>query len=323
MADQAEAAQSPEDRLMALMGDGDELNIIPNRDDEEEAPEDDAPQGESETNEDAEGEDLEDDSQEDSSEEGTLKLTHNGKEVELPVSKVKDLAQQGYDYTQKTQKLAEDRKSVENYAHAIKAQEQALQQQAQTQAAFIKELAQLENINSQLAQYDKVNWNELSDQDPVTAQKYWIAKTQLENNRVQLGNQINQKQEQLTQQQAHAQEARLAEARAELLRAFPDWNAEKAAAFRDTAKSIGYTDQEIAGIVDPRLVKLLDLANEGLKFRNRKPATENKVQGKPPVIKPGAKDPKAANRTDYANSRQQLKKTGNADLAAKLIERML
>ena len=322
MADQAEVVQSPEERLMALMGDGDEVDVVPTRGDED-APEDDEPKGESETNEEVESEDSDDDSQEQPEEDGTLKLTHNGKEVEVPIAEAKKLAQQGYDYTQKTQALAADRKAVENYAHAIKAQEQILQQQAATQAAFIKEIAQIENVNAQLAQYDQVNWNELSDSDPVAAQKHWITKTQLENKRVQLHNEINQKQQQLTQHQAQMQEARLAEARAELLKAFPDWSAEKAAAFRDTAKSIGYTDQEIGGIVDPRLIKLLDLANEGLKFRNRKPATENKVQGKPPVVKPGAKDTKAASRTDYANTRQQLKKTGNADLAAKLIERML
>mgnify|MGYP006315908463 CR=1 FL=1 len=221
MADQAEAVQSPEERMLAFVGDNGTLDAIP---------------------------DKYADSQEQTEEEGTIVLTHNGKDVEVPIAEAKALAQQGYDYTQKTQKLAEERKQVENFAHAVKAQEQNLKLQAETQAAFIKEIAQVENINTQLAQYEKVDWNALSDSDPVSAQKHWIAKTNLENRRTQLHNELNQKHQKLQEQRAQTNQARLAEAEAALLKAIPDWNADKANDVTGAARHYGASDEAIGNL---------------------------------------------------------------------------
>lgn len=50
---------------------------------------------------------------EEEQEEPTVTLKHDGKEVTLKQSEVVDLAQQGFDYTQKTMKLAEERKALD------------------------------------------------------------------------------------------------------------------------------------------------------------------------------------------------------------------
>ena len=325
MADQVETAQSPEQRLMALMGDGNELDIIPSTDDDEPAEvEAESTESEGET---TEGDETEGDSQEDSPEdEGTLTLTHNGKDVEVPVAEAKALAQQGYDYTQKTQKLAEERKQVENFAHAVKAQEQNLKLQAETQAAFIKEIAQVENINTQLAQYEKVDWNALSDSDPVSAQKHWIAKTNLENQRTQLHNELNQKHQKLQEQRAQTNQARLAEAKAALLKAIPDWNADKANDVTGAARHYGASDEAIGNLDQNGEAWMILALADAAKYRKLqagKGNVTNKVQGKPPVVKPGAKDTKSAARTDFTNAREKLRKTGDQNIAAQLIERML
>lgn len=326
MADQAEVVQSPEERMLAFVGDKGTLDAIPDKyaDDEEEAEPQEA-EPEAQEGEEA-SEESDSDSQEQTEEEGTIVLTHNGKDVEVPIAEAKALAQQGYDYTQKTQKLAEERKQVETYAHAVKAQESNLRLQAETQAAFIKEIAQVENVNAQLAQYDKVDWNALSDSDPVSAQKHWIAKTTLENQRAQLSNQLNQKHQQLQEQRAQSNNARLAEAKAALLKAIPDWNAEKANDVTGAARHYGATDEAIGNLDQNGEAWMILALADAAKYRKlqaQKGSVTNKVQGKPPVVKPGAKDTKSANRTDYASARQQLKKTGDANLAAKLIERML
>lgn len=326
MADQVETAQSPEERMLAFVGDNGTLDAIPDKyaDDEEEAEPQTEPQ-EAQGSEEA-SEETEADSQEQTEEEGTIVLTHNGKDVEVPIAEAKALAQQGYDYTQKTQKLAEERKQVENFAHAVKAQEQNLKLQAETQVAFIKEIAQVENINTQLAQYEKVDWNALSDSDPVSAQKHWIAKTNLENQRTQLHNELNQKHQKLQEQRAQTNQARLAEAEAALLKAIPDWNADKANDVTGAARHYGASDEAIGNLGQNGEAWMILALADAAKYRKLqagKGNVTNKVQGKPPVVKPGAKDTKAASRTDFANTRQQLRKTGDQNLAAKLIERML
>ncbi len=101
--------------------------------------------------------------------ERVLKLKHDGVEIEKPESEVITLAQQGFDYTQKTQKLAEDRKVVEAAAQTIKDQEVAFRKQVEVQSALINEIADVTAIDKQLSQYQNLNWQQLSDSDPVEA----------------------------------------------------------------------------------------------------------------------------------------------------------
>lgn len=99
---------------------------------EEEAPE------ESEEVEQPEGED-----DEEKQDEPTFKLKHEGKEVELPQSEVVELAQKGFDYTQKTMAVAEERKAVE----AARGQaEQFRQQYEQTLGQSVGQLQALERV---------------------------------------------------------------------------------------------------------------------------------------------------------------------------------
>lgn len=298
--------QSVEDRM---------LNLLESPEIEEEA-------ADPET-EDAEVESDEEDSQEEPEAPVKLKLTRNGEEIEVDLEEAKNLAQQGYDYTQKTQKLAEERKQVEIQAQAIKAQEQALIQQATLQQAFIQDIAKVTAIDEQLAQYEKVDWNTLSDTDPVQAQKLYIQYQQLQNNRTKTANEIQQKQAELHQQQATQNQARLVEARAELLKAFPNWSDSMAKELRDNGKNYGYTDQELSQISDPRAIRVLHDAAQYRKLQAEKGTVTNKVQGKPPVVKPGSKDTTTAARSKDRDARIQLRKTGDPNIAAALIERML
>ncbi|GAA5075491.1 hypothetical protein [Lysobacter panacisoli] len=61
------------------------------------------------------------DPEEEQQEEATVTLKHDGKEVSLKQSEVVELAQKGFDYSQKTMALAEDRKAVEQ-AHTAAAE---------------------------------------------------------------------------------------------------------------------------------------------------------------------------------------------------------
>ena len=137
MSDQV-AEQSPQSRLEAMLGDSIQTDVkeldVPEQPVEE--PQEEAEVPTDETSEDTDAEPTEESEEPEAEEEeqseedevpAILKLKVNGEEVEKPLEEVVALAQQGLDYTQKTQQVAEQRKELEAYAEQIKMQEQAFQ----------------------------------------------------------------------------------------------------------------------------------------------------------------------------------------------------
>lgn len=305
--DQAEIPQSPEDRMMALLGDV-----------EEEAP----AQEEQEPNTEQESEAEPEQEAEAQPQPTKLKLKWNGEEVEKDLDEVVALAQQGHDYTQKTQKLADERKAVEEQTQAIKAQEKAFQEQAQLQQAFIKEIAEVTALDKQIAQFQNVDWNALTDQDPVQAQKLFFQRTQLVDARNRLAQELMQKHQTAQQQQLAQRTAVIAKAKEALKRDIPDWDDAKEAQAKDIAKSYGFKDEEFLSVIDSRTMKMILDAGSFKKLQSD-PATKNKVTGKPPVVKPGSNDPNAAQKSQRMEVRTNLRKSGNIADAAKLIELQL
>lgn len=303
MDDQAQE-QSVEERMLKVL------------EAEDEAPEDTQEVEEQETEE-AESE------EEQTEEPQTILLKRGDEEVEVDLVEAKNLAQMGYDYTKKTQEVAEQRRQVEMYAQAVKAQEQTLKLQAETQQALIKGFAKVESLNDQIAQYDAINWDSLSDSDPVQAQKLWIQYQTIINKRTQAQQSLQAQYSQLEAHREQQKQVRLQQAQADLVKMIPDWSAEKAQSLRDAGRSYGFNDEELDSILDPRMVKVLAEAAAYRKLQTEKKTIDKKVSDKPPVVKPGAKDTKRAAQADYAKERQALKKSGKDELAAKLIERML
>jgi hypothetical protein len=263
--------------------------------------------------------------QEESEEEqptATVKLKFNGEEIEKPLEEVVNLAQQGLDYTQKTQKLAEERREVETYAQTVKVQEQNFQQHVQVQQALINELAAVTAIDQQLAQFQTIDWNSLSDNDPVEAQKAFFRYNQLQTQRGQMVTELQNKQNHINQFQMQRFQEMAAKGAEVVAREIPNWGPEVQRTIREGAKEYGFTDDEISSVIDPRNIKVMYDAIQYRKLQSN-PVANQKVKTAPPVVKPGSKDQKTANSSQSRQMHEQLKKTGNADLAAKLIERML
>lgn len=309
MEDQAQA-QSTEDRMMAFLEAEEEQEAAPVTEEEQPAA--------------AETEEVEaTPSDEDQAEPRKLKIKRGEEEIEIPEYEAIELAQKGYDYTKKTQALADERKAVEERAQAIQAQEQYFQRQVQVQQALIKEVAKVEALNDQIAQYEQLDWNTLSDTDPVQAQKLFIQYQQLTIKRQNAQEGLARQQGELQAAVDQRRQQMLAEGFKQLSRDIPDWNAEKAAAVRETGKSYGFSDQELSGVSDPRMVRVLHDAAQFRALQKSRPQVEKKVADKPAVVKPGGKDAKAVARSQNTALREQLRKTGNSDIAAKLIEQML
>lgn len=262
-------------------------------------------------------------SEEETPEPRTFKLKRGDEEIEAPESEVIELAQKGYDYTKKTQALAEERKSVEEYAQTVKAQEQYVQQQFAVQQALIKEVAKVEALNDQIDQYEKLDWQALSDRDPVQAQKLFFTYTQLTNKRQQAIAEYNAKRGDMEAAQNQRTQQSVAEGFRQLVKDIPDWNAEKQGKVTETGKHYGFTDRELANVYDPRMVRVLHDAMLYRQLQQAKPTVDKKVANKPPVVKPGGKDAKSAARSQDAELRAKLRSSGRDEYAAKLIERML
>lgn len=308
MSDQA-LEQSPEERMIALLG----------AEEQQESEEQQEPTEAQESTSDADT-DTEAEAQ---PEPRKLKLKWNGEEVEKDESEVVELAQKGYDYTQKTQTLAEERKAIDERNQAIKAQEAQIKEQYEIQQALIKDVSKVTAIDEQLAEYDKVNWSQLTDQDPSYAQKLFFQYTQLRDRKNAMVNELNQKASYIRQQQQSKQQELLQKGRETLNRDLPGWNTDKFPDIKEAAKTLGYQDNELAEVTDPRIFKALYEVAQYRKLQSSKSLVENKVSGKPPVVKPGSKDTKAAANSRYAADREALRKTGDSNIAAKLIERML
>ena len=328
MSDQV-AEQSPQSRLEAMLGDSVESDVKPPEPQDEE--EEQTPlEAEAEATEEVESEEATEEPDEEVEEEeqsqdevpAILKLKVNGEDVEKPLDEVVALAQQGLDYTQKTQQVAEQRKELEAYAEHIKMQEQAFQEQMQLNNVLIEDVAKITSLDQQLNQYANVNWQQLSDNDFVEAQKLFFSYNQLQQERSQLVSQFEAKKQQVVQKQTQLMSEKIAKGKEILAKEIPNWSPETNQALLSTGKDYGFSDAELNSIVDPRHVKVLHDAMQWRKLQQNS-TVKKKVSSAKPVVKPGSKDTKAEANSNHRNLREQLRKTGKSDAAQKLIENML
>ena len=320
--------QSPQSRLETMLGDSIESDVKPPelQEEEEQTP----LEAEAEATEEVESEEATEEPDEEVEEEeqsqdevpAILKLKVNGEDVEKPLDEVVALAQQGLDYTQKTQQVAEQRKELEAYAESIKAQEQAFQEQMQLNNVLIEDVAKITSLDQQLNQYANVNWQQLSDNDFVEAQKLFFTYNQLQQERSQLVSQFEAKKQQVVQKQTQLMSEKIAKGKEILAKEIPNWSPETNQALLSTGKDYGFSDAELNSIVDPRHVKVLHDAMQWRKLQQNS-VVKKKVSNAKPVVKPGSKDTKAEANSNHRNLREQLRKTGKSDAAQKLIENML
>lgn len=244
-------------------------------------------------------------------------ITHNGEVKKLSKTELKELAQQGFDYTQKTQQLAETRRYLEQ-------QEQAIQQQAQLQAQFTDQIAAAKALESQLAQWKSVNWSELAQTDPMQYlslhHQYTEAKDAFQSQMQNLS--LMQQQAQEVAQQQRAQRLQM-EAQA-MKQAIPEWKDQTRASaemgeLKTFLSSAGFAPAEVDGVTDHRHVVI---ARKAMLYDKLMASGKQKVATAPsPTAKPGSAAKPKSNETQKL--RDSLKRTGRGEYAAELIARTL
>ena len=211
-----------------------------------------------------------------------VEITHNGKPVKLTLDEVIEHASKGFDYTQKTQQIAEQRKQLETLA-------QTVQQQYQLQQATIQETAKVYAMDSQLANYQNVNWDAWMDQDPIEASKGWQKFQMLKSQRDEVANSVQQIQAQNQQMTMQQLQQKLSEGAQQLANEIKGWSPELAKSLKSNALEYGFTDSELDQVYDPRMVKVLHDAYQWRQLQAKKPEVQKRVSLAPKSAKPGGK----------------------------------
>jgi hypothetical protein len=269
-----------------------------------------------------ESEESEEDSEEEEKteeEEAEESLIWNGEEKKVTKTELKELAQKGFDYTAKTQVLAEERRIL-----AI--ERQTLQAQTQIQEKALDIVGEVKAIDRQLQNYQNVDWTALAEQDPVEYLKHNHAFRELKETRqakVQEFQGIQQYEKQMVSQFSQERLVNEAKRLAEKIPEFRD--AKKASETK--ASMVGYLEQrgfnqaEIDNIVDSRMVEVIYDALRYKGLSDTKPAMKKRIEAAPKSVKPGsAQNVSASKNSELA---KRLKQTGRDEYAAKLIENML
>ena len=229
-------------------------------------------------------------------------IDYEGEKYKVP-KKLKDAFLRQADYTVKTQTIAEERRAFE-------AAQQEFVQRQQFQSQHIERIAEVKAIDHRLEQFSKLDWNALTDADPVQAMKLDREMRALQQQRGQHVAAITQAQEQAAAQTSQATARSLAEAHATLTREITGYGTpEVMKALKATAKEIGFRDEELANVNDPRAVKLLYEASQYRKLM-AKAKTAEKPDVKPITRIAGAtataeKSPSAMTDAEFAKWRQR------------------
>ena len=180
-------------------------------------------------------------------------IDYEGERYKVP-KKLKDAFLRQADYTVKTQTIAEERRAFE-------AAQQAFVQRQQFQSQHIERIAEVKAIDHRLEQFSKLDWNALTDADPVQAMKLDREMRALQATRGQHVAAITQAQETAAQQTSQATARSLQEARETLAREITGYGTpELTKALSETAKGLGFKPEELANVNDPRAVKMLHKA---------------------------------------------------------------
>ena len=229
--------------------------------------------------------------------------TVNGKQ-EVTLSELTQGFMRQSDYTKKTMELAEQRKQFEGENQEVSQIKQQLSEALEYWAVPVEQ---------------EPNWADIAQertpQEVFALQQQW--------------NERQKRREQATQhhQALQAQEAQRvrAEESEKLLAVFPEWR--NPAEFQKGAQQVveaggnyGFSPDEMAAVVDHRMVKVLLDAQKYRELQTAKPKVAKKVAKVAKKMKPGSK-PDKAEQAKAARQKQldRLKTTGSVDDAVDIL----
>ena len=241
-----------------------------------------------------------------------------GEDKELTLTELKSLAQQGADYTKKTQQVAEQRKAVE-------AEQKAIEEAKYMRDAYAERLQAMEQLLN--AQQPVEDLESLKESDPIG---YAVRVAEMSQNKEKLYAIQAERQRIAEQQQAEQQQGMqqyLSEQAAKLSESLPEYSDPvKGEALRSDlrtfAKNLGFSDQELSAVRDARHVMALYKAMQYDKLQQSKPQLNKRVSEPPKTIKSGNSNT-SVNTDQAKKTMAQLQKSGKVRDAASVFENFI
>lgn len=284
--DQAQAVEDPQDALLSALDDSPPEDENP----DEQAPEDEAP--------------AEEDSPEEPavSQKFRVKVKNDAgadEEKDLTLEELAAGYMQSADYTRKTQAVAaQEKQRQEQYFNAI----QQTTQQAQQQLGALRQV-----VIATAAPELKELTPELAFTDPARYVQLQAKHQQLQHVLAQIDAQDGELKQQREATERQQREQSVRNSLDYLSREIPGFNLEKEAPkLMESGKRYGFSEQELANVIDGRMLHVLYEAAQWRQLQAQKPKALQKVAEAPKVIKPAAPQPKKPNQSAL----ERLKKTG-------------
>lgn len=236
----------------------------------------------------------------------TRKIKVNGEEVEVTEEELEKGYSRTADYTRKTQQLAEEKAAV-----------------AAERTRYVETLTKLESTLEKLAGKEP-DWDQLRqemepDEFAATYTDWQIHKDRL----AKLAAERQKVEQEAAVENQKAYEKYLEQEHQKTLAKIPEWKDAKVAKqeveeIRQFANSLGFSDEELAGVTDHRLMALLRKGMLQERAAKSKPAVQRQIE-KVRVVKPGSAKSNRPPVTEVTRAKQRLAKTGSvADAAAAL-----
>ena len=207
-------------------------------------------------------------------EEPTFSVKVDGEVVEVTLDELK----RGYSgektFHKRMNKVHQERQAVEQEAKNYR----------ETRDQYAQGLAQVK----QLLQRQEPNWNKLKsemspEQYATAVADYQVQQSNLKKIEEQ-EKQIQQEQQReatITWQNYVQGEAKL------LLDKYPDWNKEKQNQVVEYARNLGFSDEEIGGAADHRMIQAIYEASRFAKIKEKTPEVKKKIKSAPKATKSG------------------------------------
>jgi hypothetical protein len=258
-----------------------------------------------------------DEDEEEEAAEVTEPVTIKVGDAELPVDEVAKGYLRQQDYTRKTQALADERKTQQAEFDAVIAERKQYADQLTQLADALKSYTP-----------DEPDWDKVQQDTPDEFPALWAAWQRHTQQLAKVEATRKAAVDAVAKDQIKHLQALLDTERAKLVEALPTWKdetvakKERDALFQYAQESGGYTEAELDGVYDHRVMVLLRKAYLYDKGQKAKPA----VQAKIAAVKAATPGPAASSRkppvTERTQAKQRLAKTGSIRHAAELFEQM-
>ena len=246
----------------------------------------------------------------------TAEVEYDGKKYTVPAD-LKDALLRQSDYTRKTQEVASERAAAQ--------QERAAAQQAMRESqSLVGHYAQIQQIDNSLQQVvaELQRDPNLGATDPLRNLELRQLYSDLLRSRDGAIGGLNNAKAAIQQAEISAIQKQTQEGSAVLAKEIPNWGPETQKALLNMAVGkYGYKPEELAGLTDPRAVKILHDAHQWQQLQAKKPAVEKQIKQAPPKpIRSSSTDrPDQSLRNDDL---ARLRRTGRDDDAVAALKRL-